>query len=204
MSDQTTLQKIASVVQGVAPMIAGVLGGPQAGQLTSLGLSTLAKFLGITDPNPSPETVLQAAQIAVADPAQKLILVQAENDFTLKMKGLEIDELKAGLANIENARDRQNVHEKETGKTDVNLYVLAWVIIGGFLALTGFLLYFSYMGKSIVDQTGVLFMLLGTLSTSFGMVVGYFFGSSMGSADKSKAMERTSVALADVAAKGKK
>jgi len=46
----------------------------------------------------------------------------------------------------------------------------------------------------ITDQTGVLFMLFGTLSTSFGMVVGYFFGSSKGSADKS--ME-----LANIAAK---
>jgi uncharacterized membrane protein len=185
-------------------MIAGVLGGPIAGQLTSLGLSTLAKFLGISDPNPSPETVLQATQAAVADPAQRLLLVQAENEFTLKMKGLEIDELKVGLADIQNARERQTSQEKVTGKIDLNLYVLAWVIIGGFLGLTGALLYFSYLGKSIVDQTGVLFMLLGTLSTSFGMVVGYFFGSSKGSADKSMAMERTSVALADVAAKGKK
>jgi hypothetical protein len=188
-------------------MIAGVLGGPVAGQLTSLGLSTLAKFLGISDPNPSPETVLQAAQIAVADPAQKLLLVQAENDFTLKMKGLEIqeqaqqlEELKAELADVQNAREREVRQTEKTGSRDWNLYLLSYVLFGGFFFLTWYLMH----NKLPDESSQVVFMLFGSLSTGFGSVIQYFFGSSKGSADKSMAMERTNVALADVAAKGKK
>ena len=103
---------------------------------------------------------------------------------------VELEETKAFLADVQSARARQTEHEKATGKTDINLYILAWVLVGGFLGLTSFLIWFAYQGKPIVDQSGVLYMLLGTMSTAFGMVVGYFFGSSKGSADRAAAIDK--------------
>jgi len=159
----------------VAPMLGGLLLGPAGaagGQLINMAASALGC-------EPSQDAI---AAVVSTNPDALLKLKQLELDnqaelhaFSLKVMGLEVDDKKS-------ARDRQVEHEKATGKSDTNLYVLAWIIIGGFFILTGLLLYFSYHGKSIEDATGVLFMLLGTLSTSFGMVVGYFFGSSTGAA----------------------
>jgi hypothetical protein len=69
-------------------------------------------------------------------------------------------------------------------KKDLNAYILAWLIIAGFFTLTVYLLHLVHTGGQISDTTGSVFMLLGTVSTAFGIVVQYFFGSTKGSADK--------------------
>jgi len=73
-------------------------------------------------------------------------------------------------------------------KKDLNAYILAWLIILGFFVLTTYLLHLVHTGGQIKDTTGSVFMLLGTVSTAFGIVVQYFFGSTKGSADKTAAM----------------
>ena len=73
-------------------------------------------------------------------------------------------------------------------KKDLNAYILAWLIVLGFFALTIYLLHLVHTGGQIKDQTGSVFMLLGTVSTAFGIVVQYFFGSTKGSAEKTAAM----------------
>jgi hypothetical protein len=71
---------------------------------------------------------------------------------------------------------------------NLNAYILAWLIILGFFTLTVYLLHLVHTGGQIKDTTGSVFMLLGTVSTAFGIVVQYFFGSTKGSADKTAAM----------------
>jgi len=168
---------IVSKITSAAPLV-GSLFGP-AGTLVGTGVKLLASALGV---EPTQEAVMQ--EIA-SNPEALLKLKEFEGNNRVELEKLAIQRAGMEYADTADARKRQTDSEKATGKRDVNLYVLAWTIIGGFFGLTGGLLYFSYSGKPIVDQSGVLFMLLGTLSTSFGMVVGYFFGSSKGSADKS-------------------
>ncbi len=175
-----TWQEISKLVADSAPLVGGALGGPPGAALGA-AIKALAGIFGITKGDPAPEEVAVALK---ADPEMNFKLRQADYQFTLELRRLDKEELGIILADIQSARNTATEQTKATGSRDINLYVLAWTIIGGFLGLTTLLLYFSYLGKSIVDQTGVLYMLMGTLSTSFGMVVGYFFGSSLGNRAK--------------------
>jgi len=71
-----------------------------------------------------------------------------------------------------------------TGNKDVNLYVLAWVVVGGFFVLTGMLMLIPELeGRTNNAMVNILF---GGLVSGFATVLGYFFGSSKGSTDKTQ------------------
>jgi hypothetical protein len=187
-------EDIKKMIGQVAPTLGAAIGAivpvPGGAAIGGLAGSILKQIFG-TD---SPE---QLTQVISQDPQAALKLREAELTFQLEMAKIDLEkfkvdleETKSFLADVQSARTRQTEHEKATGKTDVNLYILAWVLVGGFLGLTSFLIWFAYQGKPIVDQSGVLYMLLGTMSTAFGMVVGYFFGSSKGSADRAAAIDK--------------
>ncbi len=172
MTWQDVARKILTLAPQAASLAAPFLG--PAGPILPVAVKALCSYFRIDDPDPKPEVVLAAIE---ADPQATVNLRMAQIEFDRERMRLE-------YADTQNARQRQTEHERVTGKSDTNLYVLAWVVVGGFLGLTGFLIWFAYKGVPIIDQSGVLYMLLGTLSTAFGMVMGYFFGSSRGSRDK--------------------
>lgn len=174
---------IGNAVANAAPTIGGVLGGifgatpgAQVGSLAGNAISSLLKALGLAD-NSTPDQVMEALK---ADPQALLKLKTAEMDYQLALKQKELDETKAFLADVQSARQREVEVVKATGKKDINQYILAWVIVGGFFALTGFLI----VHELPKDQTGVIFMLFGALAAGFGSVMNYYFGSSKGSAEK--------------------
>lgn len=178
--EKNVFQKIGDAVVDFAPGIATVLaatgvGAPIAAAVGAVGALGRAFGLGSTA---SPADVLAA--ISKADPEAAIKIMVAENDFKIKMRDFELQELRAELGDIQSARSRQVAHETVTGKSDVNLYVLAWTIVVGFFGLMGLL--FKYAVPA--DQTGVVFMLFGSLAAAFGAVIQYFFGSSSGSAAK--------------------
>jgi len=135
--------------------------------LNALGLKADAK----------PDEVLQAIQ---NNPEAVLKLKQAEIDFKIKMGEQKLEEVKAYLADTASARSREVEITKATGKRDINQYILAWVMVGGFFSLTGILIF-----RAIPPSTSnVIYMLFGALSAGFGSVMNYYFGSSKGSAEK--------------------
>ena len=176
-------KEIAAKVTSAAPLL-GSLFGP-AGTLIGTGVKLFASALGV---EPTEEAVLKEL---TNNPESLLKLKEFEGNNKVELERLAIQRVSMEYADTADARKRQTDSERATGKRDYNLYVLAWTIIGGYFGLTSMLLYFSYTGKPIQDATGVLFMLFGTLSTAFGMVVGYFFGSSKGSADKMETLAIT-------------
>jgi hypothetical protein len=185
--DKSIFQKIGDAVADYAPGIATalslVLPGVSiipAGAIGAVG--ALARAFGLGS-DAKPEDILKAVS---ADPEIRLKAMVADNDFKLKQRDQDIEELKAHLADIQSARARQIEHEKATGKSDINIYVLAWTIVIGFFALMGFLLYVPVPQ----DQSGVIFMLFGTLATGFGSVLQYFFGSSKGSDSKTNLLAK--------------
>ena len=60
-------------------------------------------------------------------------------------------------------------------RTEIAQYVLAGIVVVGFFTILGVM---CYLNKTGVD------ILIGSLAAAFGGVVGYFFGSSAGSARK--------------------
>jgi len=171
-------------ISAAAPMVGTLLGGPLGGAIGGV-VQLVAQALGC---EPKEEAITLAIQ---NNPEALLKLKELELTHKIELEKLilqgeqvNLEKERGRLADVQNARQREIEQTKVTGKKDVNLYVLAWLIVLGFFGLTASLLYCSYCGFQIQDNTGVLFMLLGTLATGFGMVLQYFFGSSSGSTAK--------------------
>jgi len=167
---------LAKTVTGIAPILGGVLGGPPGAAIGGV-ISGIAKIFGLGD-DATPDQIDQAIK---TDPQAALKLRIAEMDFQLAKQDMF-------LKDIQDARNRQVQVERATGKRDINLYVLAWVIIGGFIGLIAALIVLELVFARTVSANPLISLLVGSLSTDAGMVVGYFFGSSKGSAEKTELM----------------
>lgn len=69
---------------------------------------------------------------------------------------------------------------KSLKQISLNKYLLAWTVVIGFYLLT-----YILMVKPIPSESNqVVFMLFGSISTGFGTILAFFFGSSQGSETK--------------------
>ena len=169
-----------SLVRTIAPTIGTVLSG--GNPLVGIGIKAVSNAL-LGKPDGSEDEISMAIQNA--SPEDLIKLKTADQSFKTEMAKIGLDEKKLAFEDIAGARGRQIEHEKATGKTDVNLYVLAWTVVSGFFGLMALLCF-----KALpADSNGVIFMLFGALSTGFGQILGYFFGSSKSSADKTKLLK---------------
>ena len=167
---------VLSKITNAAPIVGSLFGAPgiAAGAIVKL----TANALGVA---PTQEAI--AAEIQ-QNPEALLKLKELDSVHKTELEKLYLEGERTRLADVSDARKRQTEHEKQTGKSDINLYVLAWVMVVGFFVLMGLLLKIPVPE----DQNGVIFMLFGAMSSAFGAVIQYFFGSSKGSADKTTAM----------------
>ncbi len=171
------LRQIGEKILDFAPLIGGALLGP-AGAAGGAAVQALARALGLkSDAKPDDVAAYIGQEIS---PEIRLKILVAEQDFRLKQRDQDLEELRVTLADVQSARAREVEVTKATGTKDTNLYILPWTVIVGFFLLVIFLLY-NQVPK---DQNGVVFMLFGALATGFGTVLQYFFGSSRSSQDK--------------------
>ncbi len=169
---------LVSKITSAAPLV-GSLFGPE-GTLIGGGVKLLASLLGV---EPTQDAVMQAIS---TDPNALEKLKEFEANNKLELQKLVIERLRMEYADTADARKRQTEHEKVTGKSDTNLYVLAWVIMGGFIGSIIGLIVMATIFPAVNLNNPLLNILFGALSTDAGMVVGYFFGSSKSSADKTE------------------
>ena len=168
------METIINLVRTVAPTIALAIGGPLAGMATRAISEAL---LGRSDA--TEDELVQAA--ASATPDQLLALKQAEHDFTIKMRELDIDiERLAG-------EDRNSARQRETVTKDLTPKALAALITAGYF---GVLFYMMKNGLPTSGGAEAMLVMLGTLGTAWGGVVAYYFGSSAGSREKTDAINR--------------
>ena len=161
---------LSKLVGTAAPLLGTALGGPLGGTVGNL----IASLFGCEN---KPDLVAAAIQ---ADPQAALKLKELEINNSLELQKIVLEGERMRLADVASARAREVDITKATGSKDINLYVLAWVMVIGFFSLVGILMF-----KSLPpDSTGVVMMLFGTLAAGFGAVIQYFFGSSKSSADK--------------------
>lgn len=158
-----------SVVGSVAPTIATALGGPLAG----VAVQAIAGALGLSDA--SEERIAQA--IANATPDDLLKIKQAEQQFIVKMRELEVD-----LERL-TVEDRKSARQAYVESKDRLVPVLALVIIGAFVGTVAGVLFGTLTVDSVLAGT-----LIGYLSAKAEQVIAFYFGSSAGSKKKDDAL----------------
>jgi len=176
-----TWKDIGDFVKKGAPLLGSVLGGPAGGAIGSLVSSAFgsdedpAKLLSIMESDPEALSKLKDLEFKHHERLEELSIEAAR---------VQLEESKAYLADTQSARQREAAVVQATGKKDVNLYVLAWVVVGGFFILTGMLMLIPELdGRTNNAMVNILF---GGLVSGFATVLGYFFGSSKGSTDKTQ------------------
>jgi len=160
------------------PLLGGLLGGPAGALGAKAAVSLVSSALGLKE-EADPEDVLG---IIKANPEKLLELQKAEMAHKERLQVLLLEERALEIKDIGDARSREVAIVEATGKKDYNLYILAWTVIIGFFGLCGVL-----MGVPIPkDSSQVVFILFGGLVAGFSQVLGYFFGSSKSSNEKTK------------------
>lgn len=160
----------------IAPFLSTALsfGGP-VGTIAGKALTTV---LGTT--SSKPEDI--AAALAGATPEQIADLQKAEQSFQVQMKQLDIqsvDELeKMG------DDDRASARQMQVQTRSKVPAVLAIVVTLGFFGLLTLMI----LGKVQQANSQASILMLGSLSTAWGMVISYYFGSSAGSDRKTELM----------------
>lgn len=157
------------LVGTVAPAIGTALGGPLAG----LALKAVATSFGL-DESSSEEQV--SAAIAGATPADLLKLKQADQQFYKDMKALDVDLERIAMEDRNSARQREIAVKDNTNRN------LAYAYTIGYFGLLGAILHWG-VNKEVETLVNVL---LGILTAAQASIMGYYFGSSKGSDEKTK------------------
>lgn len=170
----------STVLKTVAPWIGTALGGPLGGMAveaaaTALGLSTKTV-----------DSVKQA--LSGATPEQMLALKQAEQAFSLQMQELgfkQVTDLEA-LA----VADRKDARGMQVSKPSPVPAVLSIsVTLGYFGILIGMML-----GWLKADNSQALLLMLGSLSTGWGVVMAFWFGTTRDSGRKTELLAQSTPA----------
>lgn len=160
----------------VAPTIATALGGPLAG--VAVNMATQA--LGLTES--SPEALEQA--VVGASPETMLRLKEVDNAFKLEMERLGVDLERIHQADRASARDmaKQNMWPQ---------IALSIVFIAGYFGAMFALHGVLFETKDINGQLMALFgSLIGVFTRELSGIMQFWFGSSSGSKEKTKAMAK--------------
>jgi len=173
--------KVVGTVSQAAPILGSLFGpgGTAVGAVAGSAIKLVASALGV------PATQESVAAAIATDPESALKLAKYEMDNKIELQKLQIQQEQMLIGDVQNARQREIETTKATGKRDANMFILAWVVIGGWLgAIIALIVLKVVAPESEIATDPILSMLFGSLSTNAGMVVGYFFGSSRGSDNK--------------------
>lgn len=153
--------KALQVLRTVAPTVATAIGGPLGG----IAATAVMSLFGTTDQKSTEDALLAAT------PDQLVALKKVEDDFTVQMKQLGVQEEQLQFADIASARAR------EASVKDWTPAVLAYGVTLGFFGVLGWMLF-----KGVPRDSGgdVLLVMLGSLGTAWTGIVSYYFGSSTG------------------------
>lgn len=189
------------VVGAVAPGLAALLGGPLAGGAVKLLADQL---LGGSSGDPVQDEAQIAGLLANgATPELRAKIIDAESVFKLEAlkagleeKRIDADLAKAEMVDVQHAR---SVHG--TGRDVLALGCIILVAWAGITGATLFGLYQMLIGGIRVQDVGVVATVFTVLGTTVGyvsnvaqQVVGFYFGSSRGSVQKTGVM---AAAIAD-------
>jgi hypothetical protein len=168
------MEQLLNLVRTVAPTLATAFGGPLAGMATRAVSEAL-----LGKPDGTQEELMAAMPNATPD--QLLALKKAEQNFSIRMRELDID-----LNRISN-EDRNSARNREIQTKDWTPKLLAAGITIGYF---GVLFYMLRYGLPTSGGSEAMLVMLGALGTAWGGVVTYYFGSSAGDAKKDGTIDR--------------
>lgn len=171
MSDQSAKPrgKIKKAIANAAPTLAHALGGPLAGA----AVAQLSRVIfGV--PDTDEETLSEA--IGHMTPVQVLALKNAEREFAVALRELNVEEHRIDAADRDSARQRQ------MAMADWTPTLLGALIILGFFGV----LCVMVARRLPIGAESEFSIMLGALATMTAAVVNYFFGSSSGSKEKTR------------------
>jgi hypothetical protein len=160
------------IIGTVAPWIGTALGGPLGG----MAVEAAANALGLRDKT----TDAIKAAISGATPEQMLALKTADQDFARHMQALgfkQITDLEA-LA----AGDRKDARMMHTATRSPVPAILSTIVTVGYFAL----LIGMMTGWLTVDDNQSMLLMLGSLTTGWGMVMAFWFGTTSDSGRKTE------------------
>lgn len=163
-------------VGAVAPILGTALGGP----FGAMAGAAIASALGVVNDDDA-----IAAAVQGATPAQMMALKNADNEFKVRMAELGFRSV-AELEQIA-SDDRANARAREQTLKDWTPKILCLVVVAGFFGVIA-LMIFQELPLTARDS---LLVLIGVLGGAFNSIIQYYFGSSSGSAAKSKTIARS-------------
>jgi uncharacterized membrane protein len=161
------------LLKTVAPWIGTALGGPLGG----MAVQAAAEALGISDK--TVDSVKQA--LSGATPEQLLALKQADQNFALQMQELGFKQL-ADMEAIA-AGDRKDARALQSATRSAVPAILSGIVtLGYFGILVGLL-----KGWLTVNASSeAMLLMLGSLSTGWGVVMAFWFGTTAASGRKTE------------------
>jgi hypothetical protein len=167
-----------AIVSTVAPWIGTALGGPLGG----LAVEAATNALGLSDKT----TDAIKGALSGATPEQMLALKKADQDFARQMQELGFKQVK-DLEAIA-VDDRKDARAMQ-------IAVRSWVPAALSIAVT--LGYFAILigmmtGSFKVSDSQALLLMLGSLSTAWGVVMAFWFGTTNDSGRKTELLAQSS------------
>ncbi len=162
---------LTDVLETVAPTVASALLGPLGG----VAVAALGKVFGLD--NATVNDVSKAITDGKMTPDQLADIKKLELQF-------QNDEQERGFKYVElEFKDRDSARQMQISTHSLTPTILTWIIVTLVMGLEGALLFNAVSDKVSDLITG---RILGTLDTTLGMVVAYWFGSNSTSQRKTE------------------
>ena len=158
------------IVASLLPSAVKWLAGDDAGQMTEKVINAAQDLFGTDDP--------EKIEAAIArDPSLAL---------QFKSKLLDIQDAESQRRHIERVKeldDLANARGREIALRDKTPAVLAYGVTIGFFGILAYMI-----ARGVPEGSEALYIMLGALGAAWSNVVGYYYGSSSGSALKTHVM----------------
>ena len=154
-----------SIVQSVAPILGTAIGGP----FGAMAVKAITSSVLGPDETATGAALDKKLSEALQNPETLLKLKQADQDFDVKMKALDVDIMKINADDRGSARDLQKTTR-------------SWIVpLLGTLTVTCFfgVVFWVISGKVTIEST-LLGFVLGQVSSKAEQVYNFYFGSSEG------------------------
>jgi hypothetical protein len=180
--------KVANNIGTTAPLLAGLVGGP-----VGLGVTAAAAIISHALGTPSDPAFVEPA---LNDPGALEKLRQAESANSLQLQQLMVTAAQSSLAHEADmariaAGDRESARAMGVANRDWVPKVLAMAVTAGFFGIL-LLMAFQPLPGANKDLVNVV---VGALGTAWISIIGYYFGTSVGSMRKTELLAKPSVPI---------